>query len=233
MILLNTKMKIIYLSGIDGCGKTTQAKLLVEHLKDKGIDAEYQWFRWEPSLRKLINIFRFKKTKPPSRSCANKVETENTEQSDWLRLKRRILSNSILKKAWIFYACRDYLAAYKKRFNHVTADIVVIDRYVDDFIIDQSVNLKIPADKTDILKDNFFLHKFQYPDLSIIIDLPAQEGYNRKNDGTPLSYLETREKYYRAMNGADTLHLDGLNSIDKLATQIAEWVAAKLEGMAK
>lgn len=222
-------MKIISLSGIDGCGKTTQAKLLVERLQENGIDTKYLWFRWEPSLRKLINIFRSQKTKPSSHSRASKVEAENTEQSDWLRYKRRILSNSIIKQLWLAYACADYLAAYKKRFNNVAVDVVVIDRYVDDFIVDQSINLNIPPDKTNLLKNNFFLKKFHYPNLNIIIDLPALEGYSRKSDGTPLSYLETREKYYLAMNGANILHFDGLDSIDDLATQISGWVGDKLE----
>ena len=50
--------------------------------------------------------------------------------------------------------------AYQKRLNSFTGDVMVIDRYVDDFIIDQSVNLDIPPGKTDLLKNNFFLKKF-------------------------------------------------------------------------
>ena len=222
-------MFLIYISGIDGCGKTTQAGLLVDLLKENGFDAQYAWLRWEPSLRKLINLFRASKTKPTLYCRTGNIEAENTEQNDWLRFKRKILVNPILKKLWLTYACADYLAAYKKRFNNVTANVLVIDRYVDDFILDQSINFNIPPGKTDLLKNNIFLKRFHYPDMNIIIDIPAQEGYTRKSDGTPLSYLEAREKYYQALTGNNTLHLDGLKSIAELAAHIFRWVLDKLE----
>jgi thymidylate kinase len=221
-------MKIIYLSGIDGCGKTTQAKLLVDRLRLKGVDANYLWLRWEPSFRSFIKAFRAVKERPVTEN-KQLVENENAEQKDWLKFKRRILANQFLRMLWLLYACGDYYFSYKKRFKKLTADVVVIDRYVNDFIIDQAVNLDIAPDATGIISDNFFLKKFHFPDFNIIIDLPALEGYTRKSDGTPLSYLETREKYYQALTGNETLHLNGLNGIDDLAAQIAVWVADKLE----
>ena len=61
-----------------------------------------------------------------------------------------------------------------------------------------------------------------------LIDLPAKEGYRRKNDGTPLSYLELREKYYLVINGNNTLHLNGFESIEELASQIETWVLDRI-----
>ena len=222
-------MKIIYLSGIDGCGKTTQAKLLVEGVCDKGIKAEYVWFRWEPSVRRLINSLRSTKTKRARGYVNNLVETENNEQGDWLVFKRKILANPSAKQLWLFYACMDYYLAYRKLLKKNLADVVVMDRYINDFIIDQSINLNIPPGQSDLIDNNFFLKKFHFPDYNIIIDLPAKEGYTRKNDGTSLAYLETRENYYKAITNSKTVHLDGLESIDKLATQIQSWVFQKLK----
>lgn len=221
-------MKIIYISGIDGCGKTTQAKLLADRLQRNGLNTNYLWFRWEPSFRSVINTFRVVKKRPVNEQ-KQLVEKENAEQKDWLKFKRRILANQFLRILWLHYACGDYYFSYKKSFKKLTADVVVIDRYVNDFIIDQAVNLDIAPDETSTIFDNFFLKKFHFPDFNIIIDLPALEGYTRKSDGTPLSYLETREKHYQALTGNETLHLDGLNSINELATQIAGWVGDKLE----
>lgn len=221
-------MKIIYLSGIDGCGKTTQAKLLVDRLQRKGLNAKYLWFRWEPSFKIFIKAFRATKERSVSEK-KQPIEKENADQKDWLKFKRRILANSFFRMLWLHYASIDYYLSYKKRFQNLANDIVVIDRYVHDFLIDQAVNLEIAPDETATISDNFFLKKFHFPDFNIIIDLPALEGYIRKSDGTPLSYLETREKYYQALTGNETLHLDGLNSIDDLASQIAVWVGDKLE----
>jgi len=231
---LNNKVKIIYLSGIDGCGKTTQAKFLVEYLKNQGIRAEYLWFRWEPSLRKFINRFRNKKTKLGSSGNSEKKEVENIENNEWELFKKRMLSNSLIRRMWMSYACADYFASYRKhQFNNITAEILVLDRYIDDFIIDQSINMSIPPNNIGTLMDNFFLKRFHYPDLKVIIDIPAREGYTRKSDGTSLTYLETREKYYQAICDANTIHLDGLKSIKELREEIATWVSSKLKGAAE
>lgn len=221
-------MKIIYLSGIDGCGKTTQAKLLTDRLQQHGLDARYLWFRWEPSFRSIIKIFRAAKEKTVAEK-KQLVEKEDAEQKNWLKFKQAILKNPLLRSLWLHFSCGDYYFSYKKRFKKLTADVVVIDRYVNDFIIDQAINLDIAPIEANVISNNFFLKKFHFPDFNIIIDLPALEGYTRKSDGTPLSYLETREKYYQAITGNETLHLNGLNSIDELATQITEWVDSKLK----
>ncbi|BHH84242.1 dTMP kinase [Desulforhopalus sp. 52FAK] len=223
-------MLIIYLSGIDGCGKTTQAKLLAEALASKGLNVEYMWFRWEPSLRKQIEVFRSLYTKRPKNSVTSGlVENENAEQGAWLNLKRKILGNSIIKGLWLFYSCLDYYYAYLKLFRKNMPEILIMDRYIHDFIIDQSINLNISVDQNEIVSNNFFLKKFHYPDFNIIIDLPAEEGYLRKSDGTSLNYLENREKYYKAISGNNTFHLDGLQSIDNVASIIRTWVFKKLE----
>jgi thymidylate kinase len=221
-------MFIIYLSGIDGCGKTTQAKLLVEELQKQGLDVDYVWFRWEPSFRKIINAFRMLKTKHTVATKIDIVEAENAEQGDWLKFKRNILSNSVVRRLWLLFACFDYFTAYRRGFRKITSDVIVIDRYVDDFIIDQAINLKMPPEQSYLIKENFFLKKFHFPDFNIIIDLPAMEGYTRKSDGTSLSYLETREKYYKTMTDSKTIHLNGLESIYDLSDKIRTWVFSQL-----
>ncbi len=222
-------MFIVYISGIDGCGKTTQAKLLVEELQKQGLDADYMWFRWEPSFRKIINAFRTVKTKHTVAAKTDIVESENTEQGDWLKFKRNILSNSVVRRLWLLYACFDYFTAYRRGFRKITSEVIVIDRYVDDFIIDQAINLKMPPEQSYLIKKNFFLKKFHFPDFNIIINLPAMEGYTRKSDGTSLSYLETREKYYQTMTDSKTIHLDGLERINDLSDKIRIWIFSQLK----
>ena len=55
------------------------------------------------------------------------------------------------------------------------------------------------------------------------------EGYTRKSDGTPLSYLETREKYYQALADSKTVHLNGLESINDLSDKIRTWIFSQLK----
>ena len=221
-------MKVIYISGIDGCGKSTQAKLLTNNLKNKDISVEYLWLRWEPSFRRFIHLFRSKKICRHTQTHL-KV-SENGEQESWLQYKRKILHNPIFRKLWLTYACIDYYISYRKKWDNINTDIdiVVIDRYIYDFIIDQAINLDIPPNKTYLLEKKIFLQKFHHPDLNIIINIPALEGFLRKNDGTSLSYLEKREAYYLALTGDNTLHINGLDTIDNIQSQILDWVIKRI-----
>lgn len=220
-------MILIYISGIDGCGKTTQAKLLVEALNHKGLNAQYKWVRWEPLFRKLISIFRTAKVKQADNNRGN-VGTENVNYSNWLNFKRNLLAKPLIRILWLFYASLDYFIDYKKRFKNISTNVVIVDRYVNDFIIDQAVNLNLPPEMSGEIKKLLFLKTFRIPDYNIIIDLPAEVGYKRKSDGTPLSYLKARERYYEALEGPNTLHLNGLLSIDTIASRIKIWVLPKL-----
>ena len=222
-------MFLIYISGIDGCGKTTQSQLLVSFLKDRGIDVQYAWLRWEPSLKRLFSFLRLLIGKSEQQKNLSKEDIENSDHTEWVSFKTNILSRKIIRWLWCNYACADYYFASRKPFRKLKSDVVVVDRYVLDFCIDQASNLRIKPDDSENLGTNFFLKRFRLPDLNIIIDLPASEGYSRKLDGTPLDYLKDREKRYRAIRSSEhTLHVNGLNDIDVVATKISGHVIKKL-----
>jgi len=81
-------MKIIYISGIDGCGKTTQAKVLVQDLERKGVKTEYIWLRWEPSLLPVINFFKDIQIKHSAKLSENYIQNENIKENLWLGRKK-------------------------------------------------------------------------------------------------------------------------------------------------
>ncbi len=218
---------IIYVSGIDGCGKTTQAKILVEELRTLGYDAIYSWLRWEPSIANYIKFLRRFKSKNHASASENnnRLVAENLQETEWLCFKRRLLANRLFRRLWLFYASIDYYLTYRKRFKTISSDIVVVDRYFYDFMIDQAVNLGLAADKCHEFGTGFFLSRFRKPDVSIIIDLPPDEGYKRKNDGTSVAYLETRKCFYdQLFPSNEAIHLNGSGSIDDLASQIKLYV---------
>jgi thymidylate kinase len=109
------------------------------------------------------------------------------------------------------------------------AGVVVLDRYVPDFIIDQSINSNLSPARMDRIKQTRFLNKFHFPDYTIIIDIPAAEGCFRKSDGTSIAHLELRVNYYKSIAGHNTLHLNGLENIDVLHSKIKKWVLQKIE----
>lgn len=224
-------MILIYLSGIDGCGKTTQAKLLVDALNQNGVNAEYVWLRWEPSFQILSNAIRSIVAGSLSKNrqkSAMADGNQGTKHRRWLFFKRKILANCLIAKLWLLFASADYFFSYKKHFNKINADVAVLDRYVYDFIIDQAINCDLPPEQMNRIKQTCFLNKFRFPDYTIIIDLPALEGFSRKDDGTSQDYLEVRERFYKSINGQNTLHLNGLEGIDFLHVRAKSWVFKKI-----
>jgi len=223
-------MKLIYISGVDGCGITTQAKLLVESLKQQGFDVCYCWLRWEPTFQKVFRLLMNIVVKKKNERTIDQAEMENKEHQQWMSFKRKILSNVVFRNLWWFHACLDYYLMYKRKFSKLFADIIVVDRYYDDFIIDQACNLKTPAERANGLAANFFLKKFRTPDLKIIIDVPAKIAYQRKLDGTPLDALIERESYYKIFFGENSVHLDGIKDIETLANEVENCVKKRLIG---
>lgn len=225
-------MVIIYISGIDGCGKTTQSTMLVEFLRQGGLSAEYQWLRWEPSILPMIQRFRKlagSKVKVEDKDSENRIKSaENTSHGSWKNLKSRLMSSSGFRRAWLWYATQDYSRAYRKASRNWSADYVVMDRYIMDFVIDQSLNFGIPPNAFIKTIQSSALANVQLPQLSIFIDIPAKVGYERKLDGTPLEYLKERENLYRGLDADHIFHIDGTLSVNEIHEQIATFISANL-----
>ncbi|MDH5570501.1 MAG: hypothetical protein OEY89_01975, partial [Gammaproteobacteria bacterium] len=59
--------------------------------------------------------------------------------------------------------------------------------------------------------------------------IPAETGFQRKMDGTSLTYLEQREYKYREMEGDNVLHLDGTREISEIQIEIQNWINDRAE----
>lgn len=228
----NELMIIIYISGIDGCGKTTQSKLLVEWLQQRGTDAEYQWLRWEPSVMPLLRNARKltgKKSKTNHGVAAKgKASSENKAHSSWTGLKSTLMSYSAFRWVWMKYATGDYFSSYKKARAGWNSDYIVMDRYIFDFAVDQSLNFAMSPAEFINKSLSTPLRNMQNPDYSIFINIPAEVGYNRKMDGTSLEYLKQREALYNDFGGDTTFHVDGQQSAEKIHMDIRHWIETKL-----
>lgn len=223
---------IIYLSGIDGCGKTTQAMKLVETLKNQGLSIEYQWLRWEPSIvngLKLIKKLLGKNSRQSSKAAA----TNEKADSKWDNIKKSLMKSRLFRYFWLKYASNDYYRAYKKAIKNWQADIIIMDRYIFDFTVDQSINFNLNLDEMIKVFSNSKISIMHNPDFSIIINIPAEIGYKRKMDGTSISYLKQREKLYNAIQGDNVLHIDGTTSIEDIQTSIYNWINPRISAQVK
>ncbi|VAW50095.1 Thymidylate kinase [hydrothermal vent metagenome] len=223
---------IIYLSGIDGCGKTTQATHLVETLKKQGLSVEYQWLRWEPSIvnaLKLIKKLLGKNAKQTSKAAA----TNEKADSKWDNIKKQLMKSRLFRYFWLKYASNDYYRAYKKVYKSWQADIIIMDRYIFDFTVDQSINFNLNLDEMKQVFSNSKISKMHKPEHNIIINIPAEVGYKRKMDGTSVGYLQQREKLYNSMHGENVKHIDGTTSIEEIQTAINNWIQPRIQTTTK
>ena len=221
-------MIIIYISGIDGCGKTTQATHLVETLKKQGVSAEYQWLRWEPSI---VNVLKFIKNLLGKNASQTDKAAATNERADsrWSDIKNKLMKSRIFRYLWLKYASIDYYRSYKKAVKYWKADVIVMDRYIFDFTVDQSINFKLNINEMNEVLSHSKVSKMHRPDQNIIINIPAEVGYKRKMDGTSISYLQEREKLYSDMHGDNVLHIDGTTSIEDIQRAIYNWVNPTLK----
>lgn len=224
-------MHIIYISGIDGCGKTTQARLLVNWFHKNNFSAEYQWLRWEPSVRYLIDrVHRAINIRVPSEGeDIRRVDIEEYQNQRWTSFKRSLLTFKLIQKVWLGYATRDYFRSYQKAHSGWTSEYVVLDRYLLDFVIDQSINLGVSPDSLSRSIKSSVLKNMQLPQFSILIDLPAKLGYQRKLDGTSMNYLQKRQSLYESIDAdGNVLHIDGTQSIDAIHQHIIDWLSERI-----
>ena len=104
-----------------------------------------------------------------------------------------------------------------------------MDRYLFDFTIDQAINVSMKPEVLDQKLRRSAVGKMQRPDLSIIINLPAEIGYQRKMDGTPVEYLQQREACYQAFaTGENAMQVDGTLSVDEINDIIYTWIIEKI-----
>ena len=224
-------MTIIYISGIDGCGKTTQSTMLVEWMRQQNISAEYQWLRWEPSVIPLLKRVKrlLGKTKANDQNRAVDQTAENAHHGKWSGIKQALMSNGLFRKIWMSYATRDYFNSYKKACTAWNSNYVIMDRYIFDFVVDQALNFS----EQPLAFHNKLAHTaidgMQKPKYSIFIDLPAEVGYKRKLDGTPLEYLREREALYESIPSSDTvLHVDGTQPLEAIHSHIVAWLTQRI-----
>jgi thymidylate kinase len=219
---------IIYISGIDGCGKTTQATQLVDTMQTRGANVEYQWLRWEPSIVNALKALK-KLMGKNTKSSSKAMESNEKAENKWHAFKQRLMRSNLFRKLWLKYASNDYFKAYNKASRYWNSDIIIMDRYIFDFLADQSINFNVSTDEMNSMFEKSKIARMHKPDINIIIDIPAETGFKRKMDGTSLSHLRQREAIYSSLRGENVFHVDGHLRVDEIQQCIQKLISEKVD----
>jgi len=216
---------LIVFCGIDGSGKTTQAQLLIDALREKGFPASYVWARWEQVLVKPFTG-KWKSAIGQETGHSDGRAKENKQK------KHKLLSNPVLRWLWLgaFFIDYGFQILFKVRVSLIRKKLIVSDRMFYDSVIDQAVNL---GSKRDWLLDNlssqWMKTIFPEPDVVMYIDCPGEIAFERKDDAPDVEYLTDRRVLYKQLaEKYGWVEIDGTRSVDDIAAQVKDIIYQKL-----
>jgi thymidylate kinase len=187
---------LICFTGIDGSGKTTQAKLLLDWLNSKDIKSIYIWSRGEVlTIRRIFLFFgrRFLGT------TESKIASDEKAHSEYQSRKSKLMGNSLVRILWSAMTYVEHLIQINLDIRRKMRDgcVVVCDRYLWDSSVDMAtLNNKDPQWLSGGF--NSLVWKFvPKPTITFFIDIPPEEAMKRKNDIPSVNYVRERAEFYR------------------------------------
>lgn len=211
-------VKLVVFSGIDGSGKTTQAEFFYTKLCEQGCQVDYVWARRVPVLTRLpahiIKKFLLR-------------EKGKSDGQDYIEITQRrkgVFENKWLRFCWTRLLLTEYLFLTWYRFfvNHRQAEYLVVDRYLADALVDFASMAPNPTDELSRLQRTFLAKLFPKPVISYLVDIPAEVGWDRKQDGTSLEYLIDRRPLYVdfALTAQNSFVIDGTKPTHVVAEDV-------------
>jgi len=189
--------RLVALCGIDGVGKSTQAANLAAWARERGLEADVLWCRWDPLLaRPAIRLL--------NRYSSGPLGSGGGTTHDRRRgLKQRVLSIAPLRVAWRGLMVLDYglRTSVRVRRARRRVDLLVLDRYWHDVIVDLSAGgemAKPPRLLTLLLPR---------PDRVLVLELPEETAIQRQPDALDLTHLRQRRRLYGVVAKAPNAEL--------------------------
>jgi len=181
----------VCLMGIDGSGKTTQARRLVDRLNRTGFPARYVWCRWRPFLMKPFQI--------AGRAILRRRAVTPADYARFTGSKQRILKQGLMGSLWLSASLLDYYLVQvfpRVVLSRARRKALVCDRYLYDTLIDQGINLGLSPEEGPSLLCSLPARIFPRPSQVILLDVDPGIAYQRKTDVADPEYLVDRRQRY-------------------------------------
>ena len=174
---------VLCLFGLDGSGKTTVAKRLVECLRKEEIDAVYA----HPKLGMRTWTSESIDNAMPIGEIRTRNESKRTRTNG-----SRMLAYALLAENWLTVQMR-------VRSQLVKGKVVVVERYWPDSLVDLVVDFSFPFESA---KKMAALLQVKAPSKYFMLDVPIQVALSRKSGPYSSDYLARRDEIYRRLANA-------------------------------
>jgi thymidylate kinase len=186
-------------TGIDGSGKTTQAKLLVDYLADSGLKSVYVWSRGEVlAIRRFLLFMGRRAVGTSEREITNDQRSYQNYQSRKSKLMKywpvRFLWSVLTQIEHLVQINRDIRPKIRQGY------IVVCDRYLWDSTIDMAILNNKDQDSLLNNVNRFMWWLVPKPTITFFIDISPEEAVKRKNDIPSSEYVKRRAEFYRHLS---------------------------------
>ena len=220
------KPKVLALSGIDGAGKSSQARSLEETFRRLGVPAAVVWrpLGHSPLVKRLRRFAkRILRVQSPSaeRLAQSGPPARNWDPNPRTKVLREKLG--VLTHAWAtivsFTVGAYYLRAYLRHFG--SGRVLIFDRY----LLDGCAQLAFfYGERQDVGHQSWFLQLLcPRATASFFLNVPAESALERKSLQYELSELESQiELYKQEANRLEMRELDGTQSSEILTSIIAD-----------
>lgn len=201
--------------GIDGSGKTTLAKALVEMMREKGITSHYVYNRLRPFISRPVYLV--------GRALLFRGKDIFKDYSGYSHTKRRLFKNRFLSLAYGYLLLFDYFfqVMLKVKLPLMLGKNIVCDRYIFDTVItDLAVDMNYSPEKIRRVLRRY-LALFPKPDITFLVDVPEEVAYRRKNDVPSIDYLKERRMVYLSVGQEfGMMILDGSKDLAELESEV-------------
>lgn len=188
------RAQVIFLTGVDGSGKTTHTRYLIEEMKKHGINAKRVWMRGRGLVfvsLPLLGVCRL----------AGLTKVQKLPNGDQVS-EYHFFRNKAVSRIWPWMQLLESIIAtvYLILIPSLFTKFVIVDRGVLDTLVDLCVDIRNEALINTV--GRLFVRLLPKNSLVIILDVSEEVSMSRKREIPNLSYLLSRRRAYHRLSMA-------------------------------